>query len=218
MPSPFKANGGAAMQVGRAFFARSVATTFVCLLAACAGAPQVEPPVALSANADQLKAKGRGVIVVSGVVQLEALWTTHPKLDMTFAALKPDGQPDFLASVAVAGHDDPAKPFVGEVAAGEYILAAFSYPAHGGKYTSAAGLLGAAPARFKIAAGEVLYLGHLKVLPEKSIVVEAKPKFVLKLESYEVAARGFVATRQSTLAPLLRSQPLSLAPQLAITQ
>jgi hypothetical protein len=133
---------------------------------------------------------------------------------MTFATVKPDGQPDLMNGVGSDGHSDPAKPFVAEVASGDYTLAAFSYEAHGGKYTNVAGLLDVAPARFKITAGEVLYLGHVKVMPEKSIVVQSKPKFSIAVENHEQAARAHLAAQQPSFAQLMRHQPLTVAPQL----
>ena len=170
------------------------------------------------ASPEVLKATGRGVIVVSGVVVLQALWTTHPRLNITFASVKADGQPDLLNSISTDGHSDPAKPFVAEVAAGDYILAAFSYEAHGGKYNNVAGMLGIAPARFKIAAGEVLYLGHVKVIPETSIVIESKPKFNIALENYDAAARAYLASHHPATVQQLRHQPLAIAPQLLATR
>lgn len=183
------------------------------LLAGCGGANPVPPPVLAKLDAGQLKAKGTALIVVSGIVVLEAMWTTHPKLFMTFAPLKADGQPDIFKSVDTDGATE-AKPFVAEVPAGDHVLVSFSYGAHGGKYTNAAGLLGIAPARFKVAAGDVVYLGHVKVLPEKSILVQAKPKITMALENYEGAARTYLAATQPSLAPLMKHQALSIMPAL----
>lgn len=187
--------------------------TFV--LTGCASSNSSLQTAALTIpTADQIKSKGRAVVVFSGVVVNEALWTTHPTLNLTFTKTKPDGTPDFINSIGTDRHPDPSQPFVTELDTGEYILATFSYNLGNIKYDNAAGMLGAPPARFKVAAGEIVYLGHLKVHPEKSIVLQAKPKFKIVLENQEQLARTYLAKSHPTLAPALKSGLMSVAPQL----
>jgi hypothetical protein len=192
----------------------SLALSAALLVAGCGGANSVPPPVLTKLDTGQLKAKGMALIVVSGVVVMEALWTTHPKLDMTFALLKADGQPDIFKTVSTQGASEPGTPFIAEVPAGDHVLVSFSWSANGGKYTNAAGLLGIAPARFKVSAGDVVYLGHVKVMPEKSIVVQPKPKITMALENHEGAARAYLTASQPGLAPLMKHQALTIMPGL----
>ena len=74
--------------------------------------------------------------------------------------------------------------------------------------------MGIAPARFKVAAGDVVYLGHVTVMPEKSFVVQSKPKVTMALDNHEGAARTHLAAMQPGLAPMMKYQALSIMPAL----
>ncbi len=193
------------IQVGLAMFAAIG-------LSGCASSPALPTAALVSASPDQLKATGKGVIVVSGAAEINALWKTHPQMSMTFAPPLADGKPDIMQSIVTDLNASTTKPFVAEVPAGELVLATFSYSAHNAKYTNMAGMMGLPMARLKIAAGEVLYIGHLKVIEEPSLVAQSKPKFKVAVDNHEAAARAHLGTLHPSLAPLMKFQPLAVLP------
>lgn len=197
----------------------ALAATIICVgLSACAGPSPVEIAPLTAADAASLKAKGKAIVVVSAAVQIEALWNSTGQLEMMFSKRTPDRKLDFGNILVVDKHPEPGKPQISEIAAGDYDMQSFSYGAHNMKYSNSAGLLGVPLGSFSVAAGEVVYLGHVVVAQEKSIVVQSKPRFDLRVVDHRSAAEPALRARAPGLETQLQNRLMTVSPLLSLAK
>jgi hypothetical protein len=160
-----------------------------------------------------LRAKDKAMVVLStGAEMAGALFTANPAVSLYWTAKGPDGRPDIMKGFVVEGRGSDAPPQIREIAPGTYILATFSF----GSYSNSGGLTGLAPATFTVNAGDVLYLGHMKIVTEKSgIFASAKLGYTIEVQSKEAGARALMQSEHPGLAAALQSRFVIVNPLVA---
>jgi hypothetical protein len=183
-------------------------------LVGCAGG-RVEAPLVTSSTATDLTSQSKAVIVASSSVETSALWTSRWPVKLTFMQKGPDGKDLIESLFVVEGTGKPETPHVQEVKAGRYDLITFSYTLGNARYTNTAGMMGLHLTSFLVKPGDVVYLGHLLIKNEPSIVAQSKPKFTLSVLDHSTEARAAVTKVAAAMAPMMTTSLMPVPALLA---
>jgi hypothetical protein len=163
-----------------------------------------------------LERRKQAVVILSASTTVSG-WFSANELPVATQWQKSDRKSDQFNLWGMAnwtgGFQNSDSPTVMEVDAGSYDLTNFSYQ-HGNQriFNRSVGQAVSPPlGRVVIAAGEVVYLGHLSVALRK----DGSQRFELSLTNHEAKARAVLAEKKPELAAKMVTRLATLAPAVA---
>ncbi len=188
-----------------------VLTVLTALLTACGGGHQ-EPKLSIK-NMNDLQSRGKAVVVLSSQSSTLATYGAVLKggMDTSWSPKDKKSAFDFKNLLMTTAYNTKDTPKIAELRPGTYNLLEFHYTSSNIKTSNAAGMRGLPLASFNVKAGEVVYLGNIRVHTITKLFGSSKG-FDLLIENDQARARAYLAKQAPELAAKMKTRLIKISP------